>query len=56
MKWTVYMLTPYAEWNNIEGVTAEEAIKQCDAPEFDMNDGPIKFLAKLEDDEEEDEG
>jgi hypothetical protein len=51
-KWTVFMLTPYAEWEGVEGATAKEAIAKCDAPEFDLNDGPIHFVAVEEEPDE----
>jgi hypothetical protein len=44
--YTVYMLTPYATWENIRAASQRKAIAQCERPpEYDINDGPSRFVA-----------
>jgi hypothetical protein len=44
-KYTVYLLTTYAIWEDVEAKTEKEAIKKCEIPdEVDLNQ-PAKFVA-----------
>lgn len=39
MKYTVYLMTPYCAFAEVEADSEEEAIAQCDyPPEFDLNE------------------
>ncbi len=44
-KFTVYFMTPYMQWDNVEAYDEEDAINQCNQPpEFDSNE-PATWLA-----------
>lgn len=52
-KFTVYLMTPYCTWENVEAKDEDEAIRKCDSPpEFDWTE-PHTFLAVEEEEEDE---
>lgn len=53
-KYTVYLMTPYETWEEVEAATKEEAVNKCGFdPEY-PEDLPHRWVVEEEDDVEED--
>jgi hypothetical protein len=61
-KYTVYLLTPSLSWEEVEARSPEDAIKQCQEGDSQVDrflqdmDGPVAWRCSLEQPDEEEEG